>query len=75
MIKIAIANHKGGVAKTTTAVVLAQGLAAQGHKVLVVDTDAQGHVAQYIGIEPADDLFQLLIADQPIANCLTQANG
>lgn len=75
MITIAIANQKGGVGKTTTAVVLGQGLAILGHKVLIVDTDAQGHVAEYIGIDPADDLFNLIIIKQPIADCITYANA
>ena len=38
-ITIAVANFKGGVTKTTTAVTLAQGLSLRGHNVLVIDTD------------------------------------
>jgi chromosome partitioning protein len=71
----AIANHKGGVCKTTTAIVLAQGLAGLDYKVLVVDTDAQGHVAEYIGMPAADHLFDLIIANRPIAECVTYANS
>jgi chromosome partitioning protein len=74
MITIAIANNKGGTGKTTTAVTLATGLAGHGHRVLLVDTDAQGHVALYLGLEPADDVFRLLIAELPIVECIAYAN-
>lgn len=75
---ITISNLKGGVAKTTTAVTIAQGLAnLYGFKVLIVDTDAQGQVAPLLGLEKADALFQLLVAERPLWDklCITYANS
>ena len=51
-ITIAVANFKGGVTKTTTAVTLAQGLSIRGHNVLVIDCDPQGSLTTLFGILP-----------------------
>jgi chromosome partitioning protein len=51
-ITIAVANFKGGVTKTTTAVTLAQGLSIRGHKVLVIDCDPQASLTTLFGILP-----------------------
>lgn len=51
-VTIAVANFKGGVAKTTSAVTLAQGLARRGHRVLFVDLDPQGSATTLFGVLP-----------------------
>jgi len=58
---IAIANHKGGVGKTTTTVNLSACLAEKGSEVLVVDLDPQGNATSHLGFNPND--FELTIND------------
>lgn len=49
-VTICVANFKGGVTKTTTAMSLAQGLALRGHRVLVIDSDPQGSLTNLCGV-------------------------
>jgi chromosome partitioning protein len=60
MRKIAVVNMKGGVGKTTTAVHAAAGLAARGHRVLLIDADPQGNIGHTFGVRPANTIEHLL---------------
>ena len=61
MNQIAVVNMKGGVGKTTTAVHLAAGCAAHGRRVLLVDVDPQGTVAQILGVSPRRTLSDVML--------------
>ncbi len=59
--RVAVLNQKGGTGKTTTSVNLAAGIAERGHKVLLVDTDAQGNVGVSLGVAGEKSLYHVLV--------------
>src|ERR1700757_382622 len=71
---IALANQKGGVAKTTTTLNLGVALAERGRRVLAVDLDPQSNLTMSQGIDPDDldrSMFDVLVHKTPIAEIIT----
>jgi chromosome partitioning protein len=71
--RIAVLNQKGGTGKTTTTVNMGAGLAAEGHRVLIIDVDSQGHVGISLGTKGKKTLYDLLVEDAPIDDCVVSA--
>lgn len=65
---IAVANQKGGVAKTTTAINIAAGISAKGKKVLLVDIDSQNHLTRWLGYSPDGNPTISELIYQTVAN-------
>jgi chromosome partitioning protein len=74
---IAVANQKGGVGKTTTAINLGACLADLGYRTLVVDLDPQGNASTGLGIDTRaldSSMYDVLMHDLPMEDCIEPAS-
>jgi len=71
--RLAVANQKGGVGKTTTAINLGAGLAELDYRTLIIDLDPQGNATTGVGVNPRNldtSMYDVIINEVPIDNCI-----
>ena len=71
--RFAVANQKGGVGKTTTAINLGAGLAELDYRTLIIDLDPQGNATTGVGVNPRNldtSMYDVIINEVPIENCI-----
>lgn len=71
---VSLVCEKGGVGKTTISTTLAAGLAADGHRVLLVDADSQGHSTLAMRYERSDGLANLLLNNAPFKDVVQRVD-
>jgi len=74
MIRLVVANQRGGVAKTTTALTLARVYADRGKRVLLIDTDSQGSVGTIISLRARYHLSDFLVGHIALKECLVKVH-
>src|SRR5690554_2101651 len=70
---VALANQKGGVGKSTTAVNLAASLALAGHRILLIDLDPQGNATSGLGVERGSidmSIYDVLLKESPLEDAI-----
>jgi chromosome partitioning protein len=75
---MAIANHKGGVGKTTTAVNLAASIVEKGKRTLLIDLDSQSNATQWLigkSPDPGNTIYEVLLETQKLNECIIRTDS
>jgi chromosome partitioning protein len=73
MIRLVIANQRGGVSKTTTTATLARFFSDLGMRVLIVDADPQASMGIVLGLTPRRHLYEFVVHNRPFEECVERA--